>query len=174
LSGATFVELLRTEDLYLDVGSLVYWSHWITPAREGRRFDTRFFAIEVPAGQEASVDRTETIEHAWVAVRDQFEQREHSAMNMPPPTISQIQDLHETYARYGSLSAMLAGERGRSVPPILPKLHVADGVMQIVLPWDPGYASLAGEQVAVATQYPEHLARQPSRRPLPAMLKPNE
>lgn len=173
-SGGTFLDVLRTEDLYLDVGSLVYWSHWITPAREGRRFDTRFFAIEVPAGQEASVDRTETIEHAWVAIRDQFERREPGAMKLAPPTMSQLQDLHETFARYGSLAAMLAGERGRSVPPILPKLLVADGLVQLVLPWDPDYAGLAGEQVAVAARYPEHLARQPSRRTLPGMLKPNE
>jgi 8-oxo-dGTP pyrophosphatase MutT (NUDIX family) len=172
-SGA-FLDMLRAEDLYVDVGPLVYWSHWITPAREGKRYDTRFFAIEVPAGQEASVDRTETTEHAWVTADDAFEQRERGTMKMAPPTLSQLQDLRETFERYGNLAAMLAGERGRSVPPILPKIVIADGEIQVVLPWDPDYAGLAGEQCAVAAQYPAHLARQPSRRTLPGRLKPSE
>ena len=50
--------------------SLTYWSHWITPAREGKRFDTRFFAVEVPADQEASADLSELTQHAWLSEAD--------------------------------------------------------------------------------------------------------
>jgi 8-oxo-dGTP pyrophosphatase MutT (NUDIX family) len=173
-TGTAFLDMLRAEDLYVDVGPLVYWSHWITPAREGKRYDTRFFAVEVPAGHEASVDRTETTEHAWVTADDAFELSRRGTMKMPPPTLSQLQDLRETFAHYGNLTAMLEGERTRSVPPILPKIVVSDGEIQVVLPWDPKYSSLAGEQCAIASSYPERLARQPSRRTLPARLKPNE
>ena len=68
-TGGAFLKLLLDEDLYLDIAPLVYWAHWITPPYENRRFDTRFFAIEVPAGQEASVDRTEASDHAWLTRR---------------------------------------------------------------------------------------------------------
>ncbi len=50
-NAASFVAMLEGEDLYLDVDRLVYWSHWITPSLEPKRFDTRFFAIAVPPGQ---------------------------------------------------------------------------------------------------------------------------
>jgi len=61
-----FVTMLEREDLYLDLAPLLYWSHWITPSLEPKRFDTRFFAIAVPADQAASADRGELTEHAWV------------------------------------------------------------------------------------------------------------
>jgi len=167
-SGGEFLHMLLAEDLYLDVAPLVYWSHWITPALEAKRYDTRFFAIEVPAGQEASVDRTETTDHAWITAEAALERAAAGEMKMPPPTIATLTDLQETFARYSSLPAMLAGERGRSVPPILPKIVLEDSQVVVVLPWDPEYAQLSGEACLVASGYPEHLARQPSRRAIPA------
>jgi len=41
-NAAAFVALLEREDLYLDLATLVYWSHWITPSLEPKRYDTRF------------------------------------------------------------------------------------------------------------------------------------
>ena len=52
-----FVALLEREDLYLDLAPLVYWSHWITPSLEPKRFDTRFFTARAPADQQAEADR---------------------------------------------------------------------------------------------------------------------
>ena len=37
----------------------------------------------------------------------------------------------------------------------------------VVLPWDPEYPRIAGEACRVAAAYPDHLARQPSRRSMP-------
>jgi len=165
-TGGAFLQMLQREDLYLDVAQLVYWSHWITPSREGKRYDTRFFAVEVPAGQEASVDRTEATEHAWVTADEAFERSSRGAMKLAPPTLATLQDLRDAYARHGSLAALLAGERQRNVPPILPKLVDVEGKMLVVLPWDPEYPQLGGEACVVADRYPEHLTRQPSRREL--------
>lgn len=171
-SGGAFLQLLLDEDLYLDIAPLVYWAHWITPPYENRRFDTRFFAIEVPAGQDASVDRSETTEHAWTTPEEALESTRRGERVMAPPTIATLTDLVETHARYASLAAMLEGERRRPVPPILPRLLVAADEVTVVLPWDPEYASLDGEDCVVADGYPPHLARQPSRRRMPVPPKP--
>ena len=160
------VDVLHSEALYLDVAPLVYWSHWITPSHERKRYDTRFFAIEVPAGQQASVDRTETTEHAWLTTDEAFARSAAGTMKIAPPTLATLQDLAETRARYGDLRSMLHGERQREVPPILPKWFEADGRVIIVLPWDPEYAALQGEGVRPADRYPSYLARLPSRREL--------
>ena len=171
-TGGAFLRMLQAEDLYLDVAPLAYWAHWITPSREGKRFDTRFFAVQVPVDQEASVDRSELTEHAWLTADEAFEKRAGGAMKLAPPTLATLEDLRDTYARYGNLAAMLAGERSRNVPPILPKLTVADGRLFVVLPWDPDYAQLGGEACLIADHYPEHLARQPSRREVPVPPSP--
>jgi 8-oxo-dGTP pyrophosphatase MutT (NUDIX family) len=165
-----FLDMLQQEDLYLDVAQLVYWSHWITPAHERKRYDTRFFAVEVPAGQDASVDRTETTEHAWVTVDEAFERARQGSMKLSPPTLATLQDLAQAHARHGGLTPMLERERQREVPPILPKWFESGGRVIIVLPWDPEYAQLPGEGTAVAKRYPPYLAGLPSRREL--KLKP--
>jgi 8-oxo-dGTP pyrophosphatase MutT (NUDIX family) len=159
-----FLHLLQDEDLLLDVDQLVYWAHWITPSQEKRRFDTRFFAIRVPEGQEASADLGELTQHAWVTERDVAERLAAGTMKLAPPTVATLHDLWNSHSRHGGLDAMLAGERERDVPPILPKLVLDTDAFEAVLPWDPEYGSLPGESCAVPTGVPAYLRDLPSRR----------
>lgn len=162
---AGFVRLLEEEDLLLDLDRLVYWSHWITPSLEPRRFDTRFFAVQVPPGQVASVDRSELTHHAWFTEPEFRERVRSGEIKVAPPTLATLQDLWRTCERHGGLAAMLAAERDRAVPPILPKMRAGEaGTFEIALPWDPDYLSWPGEGCAVAERYPDYLQALPSRR----------
>ena len=164
-TAADFVRLLEQEDLLLDLDRLVYWSHWITPSLEKKRFDTRFFAVQVRAGQVASVDRSELTHHAWFTEVEFRERLQSGEIKVAPPTLATLQDLWRSHARHGGLESMLAAERSRVVPPILPKMQAGEaGTYEIVLPWDAGYASCVGEGCAVAENYPDYILALPSRR----------
>jgi len=164
-TAADFVRLLEEEDLVLDLDRLVYWSHWITPSLEKKRFDTRFFAVQVPAGQEASVDRSELTHHAWFTEREFREHLRSGEIKVAPPTLVTLQDLWRSHERHGGLEPMLAAEKTRAVPPILPKMRAGEGgTYEIVLPWDTDYLSCVGEGCAVAECYPDYLLALPSRR----------
>jgi 8-oxo-dGTP pyrophosphatase MutT (NUDIX family) len=166
LDPVTFAALLHESELVLDVGQLVYWSHWITPAIEGKRFDTRFFAVEAPADQVASVDQSELTHHAWLGEKDIRRGLESGEMQMAPPTHATLQDLWSSHARHGRVTEMLRAERQREVPPILPRVrHGADGKIELVLPWDAEYAETPGEHWHWSGAYPDHLVGLPSRRP---------
>ncbi|HKX42454.1 MAG TPA: NUDIX domain-containing protein, partial [Burkholderiaceae bacterium] len=52
-------DVCRDHGLQLAVDSLIYLSHWLTPLRRPKRFDTRFFLAVAPRAQQASVDGTE-------------------------------------------------------------------------------------------------------------------
>src|SRR5207249_948938 len=65
-----FWTMLRTEGLTLATDRLVYFAHWITPEESPVRFDTRFFAAEAPAGQEATLDGKEVIAVRWLGPRE--------------------------------------------------------------------------------------------------------
>jgi 8-oxo-dGTP pyrophosphatase MutT (NUDIX family) len=163
-----FVRLLIDEDLLLDVERLVYWSHWITPSYEKRRFDTRFFALTVPPDQEASVDRGELTHHAWLteaAVRTHLASGE---MKMAPPTRATLQDLWTSHRLHGGLATMLQAERTRFVPPILPKMvEVGAEQLEIVLPWDEQYEQTPGEGCRTLGSYPAYVTAMPSRMRFP-------
>lgn len=165
--AAAFVRLLIDEDLVLDVERLVYWSHWITPSFEKKRFDTRFFALPVPAGQEASVDFGELTHHAWLTEDDVRTHLASGEMRMAPPTRATLQDLWHSHARHGGLAEMLAAERARTVPPILPKMIEAGEQLEIVLPWDEYYEQSPGEGCRVLADYPGYVRALPSRMRFP-------
>jgi hypothetical protein len=74
-----------------------------------------------------------------------------------------LQDLWSSHARHGGLAAMLVAERGRRVPPILPKMIVAGDATEIVLPWDPRYEETAGAGCKVLPHYPAYIESMPSR-----------
>lgn len=164
--AGAFLELLQREDLYLDLDPLVYWAHWITPPHYRQRYDTRFFVVPVPAGQQPRVDSTETVEHRWISPRESIRQATAGEMLMAPPTVSVLTDLQFAYEQYGELATMLAAERHRIVPPIMPKMLKLEGGNVIVLPWDPAFASVPGAECRVLDRYPPSLASQPSRRNL--------
>ena len=164
--AAAFLGLLEREDLYLDVAPLVYWSHWITPSLEPKRFDTRFFAIAVPPGQVASADRSELTEHAWVRPARLAEALERGEIRVVPPTLFTLEDLAESHAFHGSLAAMLEAERARATPPVMPRIEARPEAFDVVMPWDEGYGAIAGDGCLPDGGFPAHLLRRRSRLPV--------
>lgn len=165
---AEFARLLADENLELDLDRLVYWAHWITPPFENRRFDTRFFALQVPADQEASVDHGELTHHAWLGEQDIRAHVASGEMKLAPPTRMTLEDLWSAHRAQGGLAAMLAAERTRCVPPILPRwiAHEPDEI-ELVLPWDAQYGQIAGEGCAVLECYPDYITGLPARARFP-------
>lgn len=164
-TAAEFAALIEAEGLQLQIDRLVYWSHWITPSAERKRFDTRFFAIPVPEGQVASVDLAELTHHAWLGEREIAAHTTSGEMRMAPPTLATLQDLWTSHRRHGGLARMIEEERDREVPPILPKLVRATvDEVEAVLPWDPEYADLPGEGSPQRVGCPTYLREIPARR----------
>ncbi|SVD18262.1 uncharacterized protein METZ01_LOCUS371116, partial [marine metagenome] len=60
-------EMNLKEDILLATDRLAYLSHWITPKVEKRRYTTRFFVAQAPAGQIALHDGTESINSLWIS-----------------------------------------------------------------------------------------------------------
>lgn len=128
-----FEALAKAGDL--DVDALVYAAHWVTPSREGRRYDTHFFVAELPEGQRASHDGSESIEGAWMSPAAALEAHAQKKLYLPPPTQRELELLQEG----------LASVREREVGPVLPKLVENEAGVEVLLPWDPSYAECDGE-----------------------------
>ena len=69
---------------------LAYRSHWITPEFEPRRYDTRFFTAQVPAGQRADDRSTEADVAGWMLASDVLRARERGEAMMLPPTLVSV------------------------------------------------------------------------------------
>ena len=134
-----FDALLNDAGLKLAVDELVYFSHWITPAGAPRRYDTRFFIAQAPAGQEPVHDNEETIESVWVSPRVGVEQFRQGTFKLMTPTIHTLR----LFASYDSATALIDAMRALpDVPTIAPRI-AKDG--RRIMPGEPGYEE-AGER----------------------------
>ena len=145
----SLLEVCHEESLQLDVGSIHYFSRWITPFGAPRRYDTRFFVAAAPEGQVALHDDREVIATSWLTPAEALAHHESGAMTMIFPTVRTMVAL----SRFDTADAVLAHAASQAdVHPILPMLRDEGGGMRLVLPGDPEgtggvYDAVSGEPV---------------------------
>ena len=74
-----------------DPSTLVEFSRWITPAEVTIRFDTRFFLVELPEGQEPKIDGEECVDDGWFTPRGALEAYERKEIELVFPTIKHLE-----------------------------------------------------------------------------------
>ena len=131
-------EMCKSEELFLATDRLAYLAHWITPKVEKRRYDTRFFIAQAPAGQDAIHDGSESVNSIWIKPEDALKQFEEGKLLMIMPTIKNL----ESICGYNNTKELL--EDKNSINPydiatIEPKFFMKDGKYVGLLPGDKGY-----------------------------------
>ena len=133
----SFAGLLDRRGLVLRSDLLRPWAHWITPAVERKRYDTRFFMAAIPPGQRARDVSTEADRVAWLNPADAVAQMRAGELVLLPPTLVTLLEL----TAYDSVAAVLATER--DISPRLPEAEIIDGGVFLVMPDELSY-DLAG------------------------------
>jgi 8-oxo-dGTP pyrophosphatase MutT (NUDIX family) len=122
---ATLLDVVRATGRRLDPGALVYIAHWITPAPEPRRYDTRFFLAPLPAGCAASADAREMTDARWLRPEDALDMFHGGRLPMVFPTVRTLEQL----SGFASVDMLLGEFRGRRVATVEPRLvRTRDGV----------------------------------------------
>jgi glyoxylase-like metal-dependent hydrolase (beta-lactamase superfamily II)/8-oxo-dGTP pyrophosphatase MutT (NUDIX family) len=139
---ASAAQMCEATGLKWDVGSLAYYSHWLTPLRTPRRFDTRFFAALAPARQVAQADLSEAQALMWLAPRDALDSQR--GLKLLPVTSRTLQEL----AKFETAAQAMASIRARGdIPLVMPRrAHFSKGavrVARVVLPDEFAYAEVA-------------------------------
>lgn len=120
--------LLTRRGLVLRSDLLRPWGHWITPAVEPKRYDTRFFVAAMPAGQRARDVSTESDHAVWARPDEAAERALAGEWPMLPPTLATLAELAEFQAVADVLAA------SRTVVPYEPRAEIIDGDPYLVLP----------------------------------------
>ena len=117
-----FAEFLAERGLVLRADLIGAWSHWITPAFEPRRYDTRFFVAALPKGQVVGELPGEADRADWMPVARVLEHVQAGTAMLLPPTAQTCRQL-STYTAAGILAA--AAER--EITPNEPRIVEVDG-----------------------------------------------
>ena len=137
----SFKHLCISESLRLRTNNIVPCAHWITPAIEPKRFDTRFFLAKVNAKQLASHDGFELTESFWIKPKDALVKLKEGKMNMILPTISNIEQLAEFSSAFEAFN-YFEGLGNNAIESILPKFVKQDGKWIGCLPGEKGYENV--------------------------------
>ena len=127
--ATSLIEIVTAEKLQVVLDDVVYFSHWITPEAEPRRYDTRFFAAALPDGRTIRADAREMVDALWISPAEALERFSANRLPMVFPTVRTLQDL----ARYKSLDEALSALRNQKVEPVLPRLVRTNGGVGIVI-----------------------------------------
>lgn len=118
LSGELeLAEALDSLDRNLDAGSLEYSGHWLTPECEPSRFETRFFATEVPANAQVTLHPKEMVAYLWLTPAEALARNRDGSMPMALPTLYTLEELKG----FSSPRQALAHLRKKQVPRLLPR-----------------------------------------------------
>lgn len=137
----SMLDLCKRDDLVLDVSTTQYVDHWLTPIGEARRFDTRFFVTEAPAGQDGLHDDKETVESLWIRPAEALRMHADGELMMMPPTVKNLRWLDDFDT---ATAAVDAGEAITDPIKILPKARFDDAgkMVGVAMPWDSDYDDL--------------------------------
>jgi 8-oxo-dGTP pyrophosphatase MutT (NUDIX family) len=131
-----FVKLVENEQWCLSLSALYRWSHWITPVLMKRRFDTRFFLAEMPAGQFCRPDDRETVQGLWLSPRQGLVGNLAGDVPLSPPTLVTLHELSKYRTLADLQTAAAKRSWGKAIQPRL--VPLPQGTV-IVEPWDPLY-----------------------------------
>jgi 8-oxo-dGTP pyrophosphatase MutT (NUDIX family) len=130
-----FWRMVEAEGLRLATDRLVYFAHWITPEEHPLRFDTRFFAAPMPAGQAAVADEQEIVGVRWLAPAEALAAVRDREISLRLPTAKSL----ALFDGAACAAEALGRLTGRQVAAIRPRLVNEAGHLRAVLPGEPGW-----------------------------------
>ena len=129
----TLFDVLSDNQWQFDLNALQYYSHWITPELEKRRYSARFFVAHAPANQIGTHDSHETTDSLWITPEDAVDQYNSGVFQCGPPTLRVLEEM----AKFSSIEQAMAAAKNIPCKPNAPQFAQEGETMCLVLPGDP-------------------------------------
>jgi glyoxylase-like metal-dependent hydrolase (beta-lactamase superfamily II)/8-oxo-dGTP pyrophosphatase MutT (NUDIX family) len=85
--------LLKHYELYLDANDFTFAGRWVTPPFNARRFDTWFFLVNCPPGQEPYLTAGELDAGEWITASEAYKRWLRDEVVAVPPTLHALRTL---------------------------------------------------------------------------------
>ncbi|MEM6662824.1 MAG: NUDIX hydrolase [Pseudomonadota bacterium] len=131
----SFHDLIAANELVLALDRLTPYAHWITPEMMPKRFDTRFFLAETPAGQTAAHDGREATASEWLTPAEALRREAAGEATILFPTRLNLEWL--THA--ATCAEAIEQAKSRTIIPVMPKIIEQDGEKCLSIPPEAGY-----------------------------------
>jgi 8-oxo-dGTP pyrophosphatase MutT (NUDIX family) len=131
-----FLNLVMVQGWTLAFSALLRWSHWITPVRMKRRYDTRFFLAFLPRGQRCLPHQREVTDGIWISPQAALAGNMTGQIPLSPPTMVTLQEV----SKYPTLKELKQQAQSRAWrTPSMPRLILLEKGSVLIEPWDAQY-----------------------------------
>jgi 8-oxo-dGTP pyrophosphatase MutT (NUDIX family) len=131
----SFLDLVTSLDLQLDLAALTVFARWITPSLMPKRFDTWFFIADAPEDQLALCDGWETVDAEWIAPGEALRLATLGERTIIFPTRMNLQLLAEAQGAADAVGRAV----GRRLVTVEPKVKDTPEGRVLAIPTDAGY-----------------------------------
>ncbi|HRD74511.1 MAG TPA: NUDIX domain-containing protein [Hyphomicrobiaceae bacterium] len=132
----TFAEIIRQERLAPALDHMVHFAHWQTPFGLPKRFDTHFFLVAAPEGQEPMHDGREMVDGFWTRPEAILDEARRKVRTLVVPTRLNLELLAESR----SVHEAMERARARRIVCVRPeRTQSANGEWVVAIPADAGY-----------------------------------
>ena len=114
------LDICAQEGLRLAVDRIHFHSRFVTPLGRPRRFDTRFFIAEAPAGQTGAHDEHETVDSIWISPQEALARSKAGEFGLMEVTRLQLTRLAKSPTAQMAVSTAAANTRFPVHRPVLP------------------------------------------------------
>jgi 8-oxo-dGTP pyrophosphatase MutT (NUDIX family) len=130
-----FRERLEAEELEPALDALTPFAHWITPTILPKRFDTRFYIVEAPAGQAAAHDGAEAVDSVWIEPRRAIAEAVEGRRTLVLATRLNL----EMLAQSATAAEAITAARARKVVTVEPQPLKTESGYRLTIPLEAGY-----------------------------------
>lgn len=135
-TGEDLFEAVQQSGFRLDADALGYLGNWVTPRGLPKRFDARFYAVEVGSDISVRSDRTEVYDPVWIGPAAALARAEAGEWIIEAPTRAHL----ELLAGFDDIAQVARFAAAATPVKIEPRLTIdAAGAWLVLMPGDPGY-----------------------------------
>jgi glyoxylase-like metal-dependent hydrolase (beta-lactamase superfamily II)/8-oxo-dGTP pyrophosphatase MutT (NUDIX family) len=165
-SELTLAQLCAQAEIRLAPAKLLFFSHWVTPPGNAKRYDTRFFVARAPEHQIASDDEKETVEQLWLTPEEALDRRQE--LRLAPPTVMTMKWLQPHRAVDEVLRTAQAMPKVRCM---MGRMAQGSKGMRPVMPDEPAWAELSRIDADGHGTFSYELAPGPAVRLSPRLIR---
>jgi 8-oxo-dGTP pyrophosphatase MutT (NUDIX family) len=133
--STSMFEFARLENLLFSIDALIPFSHWITPEKVPKRFDTHFYIAAAPKGHEGQHDGTESVDSIWINPQQALDDCLSEKRNIIFPTRLNLEKLNQSK----TVTEAINNAKNSNIVTVTPLIEKLDKGIFLTIPKEAGY-----------------------------------
>jgi len=136
--STSMYEFARSENIVFSIDTLVPFSHWVTPEKIPKRFDTRFYIAAAPEGHDGKHDGNESVDSIWINPQQALDDCFSEKRNIIFPTRLNLEKLNQSK----TVAEAINNAKNSNIVTVTPLIEKLDEGIFLTIPKDAGYGEI--------------------------------